>query len=58
MWGVLLTGRQRREAHTQREQKRTRAMEEINTVKKFFFEIFEASDFIQHFIKLLYLLFF
>lgn len=35
--GVLLTGRQRREAHTQREQKRTRAMEEINTVKKFFF---------------------
>lgn len=54
--GVLLTGRQRREAHTQRTKEdksngRNQHSEEV------FFEIFEASNFIQRFIKLLYLLF-
>lgn len=54
--GVLLIGRQRRKAHTQRtkEEKRNGRNQHSEEV---FFQIFEASDLIQRFIKLLNLLF-
>lgn len=56
--GIILTGRQRREAHTERtKEDKSNGRNQHSEEVFFFFEIFEASDFIQRFIKLLYLLF-